>query len=116
MTGRCTCDSLRRGVSTFASANGIVDISALTLIHPLTQMVLTVCESGSLQTAFSKQMKIRDLLEQADSSHTAIRTETHTFTYAELGRLVDSLTRALGDFGLCKGDRIAIALPNGLEV
>jgi oxalate---CoA ligase len=61
-------------------------------------------------------MQIRDLLEQADSSHTAIRTEMNTLTYAELGGLVNSLTRALRDFGLREGDRIAIALPNGLEV
>jgi oxalate---CoA ligase len=61
-------------------------------------------------------MKIRDLLEQADSSHTAIRTETNSLTYAALGGLVDSLARALSDFGLREGDRIAIALPNGLEV
>src|ERR1043166_2462262 len=61
-------------------------------------------------------MKIRDLLQQTDSSHRAIRTETNTLTYAELGRLVDSLSRALRNFGLREGDRIAIALPNGLEV
>jgi acyl-CoA synthetase (AMP-forming)/AMP-acid ligase II len=61
-------------------------------------------------------MKIRDLLDQPDSSHIAIRTETASLTYAELGRLVDSLARALSDFGLHEGDRIAMSLPNGLEV
>jgi len=61
-------------------------------------------------------MKIRDLLEPADSSHVAIRTETNAFTYAELSRLVDILAQALRDFGLREGDRIGIALPNGLEV
>ena len=61
-------------------------------------------------------MKIRDLLEQADSSHIAIRTETKTLNYAELGRLVNVLAQALADFGLRAGDRIAISLPNGLEV
>lgn len=61
-------------------------------------------------------MKIRDLLEQADSSHIAIRTETNSLTYGELNRLVDALARELGDFGLGGGDRIAMALPNGLEV
>jgi acyl-CoA synthetase (AMP-forming)/AMP-acid ligase II len=61
-------------------------------------------------------MKIRNLLEQADSSHIAIRAETNTLTYADLNQLVESLARALGDFGLREGDRIAISLPNGLEV
>jgi acyl-CoA synthetase (AMP-forming)/AMP-acid ligase II len=61
-------------------------------------------------------MIIRDLLTQADSAHIAIRTETNSLTYAELSRLVDSLTQSLIDFGLHEGDRIAIALPNGLEV
>ena len=61
-------------------------------------------------------MKIRDLLEQADSSHLAIRTETNNLTYAELSRLVESLTQTLINFGLREGDRIAMALPNGLEV
>ena len=61
-------------------------------------------------------MKIRDLLEQPGSSHTAIRTETNTLTYGELNQLVGSLTQALNGFGLREGDRIAISLPNGLEV
>jgi len=61
-------------------------------------------------------MKIRDLLAQADSSQVAIRTETNALTYAELSRLVDALAQQLGDFGLREGDRIGIALPNGLEV
>jgi acyl-CoA synthetase (AMP-forming)/AMP-acid ligase II len=61
-------------------------------------------------------MKICNLLEQADPSHVAVRTETGTLTYAELAKLVDSLTSALSDFGLGQGDRIAMALPNGLEV
>lgn len=61
-------------------------------------------------------MKIRDLLEQTDSSHIAIRTETNVLTYGELGRLIDSLVQALRDFGLGEGDRIAMSLPNGLEV
>jgi acyl-CoA synthetase (AMP-forming)/AMP-acid ligase II len=61
-------------------------------------------------------MKIRNLLAQTDSSHPAIRTETNTVTYAELNQLVDALARVLGGFGLGEGDRIAMALPNGLEV
>lgn len=61
-------------------------------------------------------MKIRDLLQQGDSTHIAIRTETRVFTYAEFSGLVESLTRALQDFGLGEGDRIALALPNGPEV
>jgi len=61
-------------------------------------------------------MNIRDLLEQADSAAIAIRTETTTLTYAQLNQLVDELAQMLADFGLREGDRIALALPNGLEV
>ena len=61
-------------------------------------------------------MKIRDLLEQADPSHIAIRSETKTLTYAGLSQLVAALGEALTGFGLREGDRIAMALPNGLEV
>ncbi len=61
-------------------------------------------------------MKISDLLGQADSSHIAIRTETNTLTYGELRQLVDGLTRMLQGFGLRAGDRIAMSLPNGLDV
>ena len=61
-------------------------------------------------------MKIRNLLEQTDSSDIAIRTEANTLSYTELSQLVESLARALADFDLHEGDRIAMALPNGLEV
>src|ERR1044072_376638 len=61
-------------------------------------------------------MKISDLLGQADSSHIAIRTETNTLTYGDLRQLVDALARTLQGFGLREGDRIAMSLPNGLDV
>lgn len=59
---------------------------------------------------------IRDLLEFADPSNIAIRTEAQSVTYADLRQQVDVLTGELSRLGLEKGDRIAIALPNGLEV
>src|SRR5262252_177775 len=61
-------------------------------------------------------MIIRDLLQNGDRSHIAIRTEQVAVTYADLGRQLDSLCEALTGAGLRKGDRIAMALPNGLEV
>lgn len=61
-------------------------------------------------------MSIRNLLENGDSSHVAIRSDAGALTYAELKQEVDALTNELHRFGLGKGDRIAMALPNGLEV
>src|SRR5215475_4291226 len=59
---------------------------------------------------------IRDLLELPDSSNVAIRTEAQSVSYADLKKRVDELANELSRFGLGKGDRIAMALPNGLEV
>ena len=59
---------------------------------------------------------IRDLLEVAAPAQAALVTETHSVSYAELLDQVDSLTNELRRAGLSKGDRIAMALPNGLEV
>lgn len=62
-------------------------------------------------------MILRDLLENADPAHVAIRMAGGlALTYAELARQVDDLATELGNYGLGKGDRIAMALPNGLEV
>ncbi len=59
---------------------------------------------------------IRDLLEAVAPSQVALVTETHSLSYAELRDQVDALTNELRHAGLTKGDRIAMALPNGLEV
>ena len=60
-------------------------------------------------------MTITNLLQNADSSHAAIRTDNNVLTYAELRQQVDSLAGTLHKFGLGNGNRIALALPNGLE-
>ena len=59
---------------------------------------------------------IRDLLEFADSSKVAIRTDRLSVTYADLRPQVERLAGELASVGLKKGDRVALALPNGLEV
>jgi oxalate---CoA ligase len=61
-------------------------------------------------------MLIRDLLENGAPSRVAVRTEHFALSYAELAAQVDYLATDLRQLGLGKGDRIAMALPNGLEV
>ena len=61
-------------------------------------------------------MIISDLLENESSSQIAVRAEARALTYAELTNEVDTLIKQLRSFGLSNGDRIAMALPNGLEV
>src|SRR5205809_1238204 len=59
-----------------------------------------------------------DLLEKGDSAHAAITIAGNgpAVSYARLRQQVDALARKLNQFGLGRGVRIAIALPNGLEV
>jgi acyl-CoA synthetase (AMP-forming)/AMP-acid ligase II len=61
-------------------------------------------------------MMIRSLLENGDSNHAAIYSSNGSISYREFAAQVDELTSQLTDFGLRKGDRIAMAQPNGLEV
>ena len=61
-------------------------------------------------------MLIRDLLQNGDPSKVAIRAEQIVTTYTELSHQLDSLCEDLRRSGLGKGDRIAMALPNGLEM
>src|SRR5256885_10428279 len=61
-------------------------------------------------------MMIRSLLENGDPNHAAINASNGSISYREFAAQVDELTSQLTDFGLRKGDRIAMALPNGLEV
>src|SRR5207248_4472552 len=61
-------------------------------------------------------MMIRSLLENGDPNHAAIYSSNGSISYHELAAQVDELTNQLTDFALGKGDRIAMALPNGLEV
>src|SRR2546423_6920320 len=61
-------------------------------------------------------MIIRSLLENGQSNHLAVNTLAGAITYQELTDQVDNLAAHLTNVGLGKGDRIAMALPNGLEV
>lgn len=61
---------------------------------------------------------LRDLLELGRSSSTAITVAGGgpRVTYAQLRHQVDRLTAYLKQLGIGHSDRVAIALPNGLEV
>src|SRR5437016_4771736 len=60
---------------------------------------------------------ILDLLENGAHSHTALSVAGGpSVTYAELRAQVEALVSQLDQLGLGRGDRIAMALPNGLEM
>ncbi len=61
-------------------------------------------------------MIIRSLLENGQPNHVAVSRLSVGITYQELVDQVDSLAASLTNIGLRRGDRIAMALPNGLEV
>lgn len=61
-------------------------------------------------------MIIRSLLDNGERKHPAVDTLSGTITYQDLADQVDELAAYLTEIGLGKGDRIAMALPNGLEV
>ena len=60
-------------------------------------------------------MLIANLLENGDRNQNALHTSKGSIKYGELAALVDDLATSLRQFGLRKGNRIAMALPNGLE-
>jgi acyl-CoA synthetase (AMP-forming)/AMP-acid ligase II len=61
---------------------------------------------------------IIDLLEHDSPSHVAVAVSGGgpVVTYDQLRQQVDALASRLNQFGLGRGDRIAMALPNGLEM
>src|SRR5215831_5925007 len=61
-------------------------------------------------------MMIRSLLDVGHAEDPALICSGRTVTYGELRNEVDRLARQLTRAGLQSGDRIGIALPNGLEV
>src|SRR5437588_10038263 len=61
-------------------------------------------------------MIIRSLLENGQPNHVAVSRLSVGITYQEIVDQVDNLTASLPNIGLRKGDRIAMALPTGLEV
>ena len=62
------------------------------------------------------RMIIRNLLGTGEASHIAVKTIERSISYRELIDQIDDLSTQLSRAGLRAGDRIAIALPNGLEV
>src|SRR2546430_1264477 len=61
-------------------------------------------------------MIISSLLKNGQPKHVAVSRLNDAITYQELAEQVDDLAAQLTDIGLRHGDRIAMALPNGLEV
>src|SRR2546421_1651210 len=61
-------------------------------------------------------MIIRSLLKNGQPKNVAVSRLNDAITYQELAEQVDDLAAQLTNIGLRKGDRIAMALPNGLEV
>ncbi|MGH9902904.1 MAG: AMP-binding protein, partial [Pyrinomonadaceae bacterium] len=61
---------------------------------------------------------IRELLERGEASHPAVTVagEGPAVTYDGLRRQVDALARGLRALGINRGDRVAMALPNGFEM
>jgi acyl-CoA synthetase (AMP-forming)/AMP-acid ligase II len=59
-----------------------------------------------------------ELLEGGSADHIAIQIpgDGHSVTYSQLRSQVEALAAQLNRLGLGRGDRIAIALPNGLEM
>src|SRR6185436_16332206 len=63
-------------------------------------------------------MMLLELLEGGSPDHIAIEIpdDGHSVTYSQLRSQVETLAAQLNKLGLGRGDRIAIALPNGLEM
>src|SRR5215813_2979217 len=61
-------------------------------------------------------MIIRSILQTGEPNHAALITSAGAITYSELASQIDDLAEQLTNLGLRSGDRIAMALPNGLEV
>src|SRR5215471_11684474 len=61
---------------------------------------------------------ILDMLDNGSPSHIAVAVsgDGPVVTYDQLRRQVNSLAARLNQLGLGRGDRIAMALPNGLEM
>ena len=64
----------------------------------------------------SSPSTVNDILGLGDPSHIAIIVpDGPVLTYGDLKHQVDSLANKLNSFGLGRGDRVAIILPNGVE-
>ena len=65
-----------------------------------------------------KNQTLNNLLTSGDSSHLALVVPGGgpSLTYGALSTQVESLTATLQSLGIGRGDRVAMALPNGIEV
>jgi len=61
-------------------------------------------------------MIIRSVLQTGEPNHAALITAAGAITYRELASQIDDLAEQLTNLGLRSCDRIAMALPNGLEM
>jgi len=70
------------------------------------------------KNAASEKSMLLELLEGGSPAHIAIQVpgDGPSFTYDQLRVQVESLTAKLRSLGLGRGDRIAIAMPNGFEM
>ncbi len=67
-------------------------------------------------TSQSTENTLLELLERGAPSHRAIRVPGGpSVTYESLRRQVHALAGQLAGLGICRGDRVAIVLPNGIE-
>ena len=72
----------------------------------------------SLQALETSQLPntTADLLDQGDPANIAIISpDGPVLTYGSLKCQVESLANQLNSFGIGRGDRVAIVLPNGVE-
>src|SRR5215813_12139473 len=85
------------------------------LQQPALELITISCDSCTAQRP--EQHMILELLEKGTPSKTAIAVSGGgpVVSYNQLWKQVDAVAASLRQFGLGRGDRIAMALPNGLE-
>ena len=60
--------------------------------------------------------EVKEILDRGEPSHIAIISpDGPVLTYRDLKHQVDLLSKQLRSFGIGRGDRVAIVLPNGVE-
>src|SRR5215813_7842272 len=85
------------------------------LQQPALELITISCDSCTAQRP--EQHMILELLEKGTPSKTAIAVSGGgpVVSYNQLRKQVDAVAASLRQFGLGRGDSIAMALPNGLE-
>jgi len=81
-----------------------------------TTMSASTLTTIPVSTPATMPTTIEGILDQGEPSHVAIISPVGpVLTYGELKLQVDSLANQLRSFGIGRGDRVAITLPNGVE-